>query len=211
MFIGPKKMFTAAAVGVATCWIPVPFYNVSIRFQQDKILPKELQRGYKNHLHAAFKIFSKDGIYPFIRSAGPLMTEFGAETFAIFYWLDFFKDKTRPFRNFGTDQPGTSDNFNRLIYVTSGAYLGLFHAYPFRTLRKYVEELPKNSKGELFFKSYSEAFWKALGDAYNLAHLWNGFHRYCTVAMPPLFATLWFADAIGLLDTLELPAVFIQG
>lgn len=204
-----KKWLTSMAIGATVCWIPVPFYNLSIRYEQDKILPKELSRGYKNHFHAAYVILKKDGIFPFWRSSGPLMAEAFLETFALFYWVDFIKEKTRHFKSWGTDQPGSTDWFHRIFYVSGGVYFSLMTGYPLRALRFYVDELPKNAQGELFFKSYAEALWKSLGDHFNIAHLWNNFHKHVGRAGLPLFLTTWFADCIGLFDQLELPSIYV--
>jgi hypothetical protein len=65
-------------------------------------------------------------------------------------------------------------------------------------MRHYVDELPRNSKGQKFLASYSEAFWKYLLDTANGMNLWNGFNRYVAKAGPPLFLTMLFADTLGL-------------
>ncbi|CAG9311988.1 unnamed protein product [Blepharisma stoltei] len=205
-----KSLITAGAIGLVTCWIPVPFHNVSIRFEQDKILPKEYARGYRNHLHAAITILKKDGMYPFVRSAGPIMGEAFGETLGLFFWTDFWKEKSRHMKHWGTDQPGTPECWLRAAYVSLGVYSGLFMGYPFRLLRHFVEELPKNSKGELFFTNYAEAFWKALSDQFYIAQMWNGFHAYLFKAGVPLFLTTWFADSIGIFDQAVFPAIYVS-
>lgn len=204
-----KKLLTSFAVGGLTSWIPVPFHNVAIRFQQDQILPKEFSRGYSNHLSCAYNIIAKDGPFPLMRSAGPIMGEAWAGTFALFFWIDFIKDKLRVIKNYGTDHPGFYDSWCRILYTSFAVYMSLGHAYPFRIMRLWVDELPKNKRGELYFKNYAEAFWKALGDNFTFSQLFNGFHLHLIRAGPPLFAAVWFADVIGLNEQVEFPAVYV--
>mmetsp|Transcript_14171 Transcript_14171/g.14238 ORF Transcript_14171/g.14238 Transcript_14171/m.14238 type:complete len:348 (-) Transcript_14171:34-1077(-) len=204
-----KYLLTAAAIGAVTCWIPVPFYNISLRFEQDKILPKEFARGYRNHFQAAFTILSKDGIYPFIRGAGPLMGQAFGETLGLLFFTDFIKEKLRHMRHWGTDFPGTPEAILRAVYVSAGVYAGVFMGYPFLHLKHLVEELPKNSNGELFFKNYAEALWKSLGDTFYIGQMWNGFHGYLARAGVPLFLATWFADSIGIFDQAVFPAVYV--
>ncbi|OMJ87264.1 hypothetical protein SteCoe_11031 [Stentor coeruleus] len=199
-----KKLATSLLVGLSTCWIPVPFNNVQIRYQQDQILPPEHARGYKNHFHAAYSIATKDGFFPFFRGGLPIMAEKTIQTMCLFFYLDFIKEKCHHIQHYGTDLGGFSDNSMRLIYTSLGVYLGVLHGYPILTLGKMVEQLPLNSKGERFFNNYSEAAWKALGENFNVYSLWHGFHRYLLKVGPPMFLTMWFADVMGLFDILYL-------
>jgi hypothetical protein len=205
----PKKFFTSITVGLLTSWIPVPFHNVMMRYRQDQILPTEFKRGYRSPLHAAYTIARKDGLFPFVRSAGPIMAEHTASTFGLFFFLDFFKDKARHLRNFGGDFDQYSDTFLKFVCVSLGTYLSLFHAYPFRSLRLWVEELPTNANGEVLFRNYAEAFWKVMSDDVNMTQLWNGFHRYLARAGPPLFATIWVADGFGLTPVSTFPTIWV--
>mmetsp|Transcript_34073 Transcript_34073/g.59421 ORF Transcript_34073/g.59421 Transcript_34073/m.59421 type:complete len:345 (+) Transcript_34073:513-1547(+) len=203
----PKTFATAFTVGMLTCWIPVPFYNISIRYDQDKILPREIARGYRNHFHAAYTIAKLDGLFPFVRSAGPLMGEYASATSAMFFWLDFFKEKLRFLTHFSTAFPGYNEFAVQVTCVGLGAYMSCVFGYPFRIMRHYVDELPRNSKGEKYLASYSEAFWKYLVETANGMQLWNGFNRYVFRAGPPLFLTMLFADTLGLSkQTLFIPA-----
>ena len=204
-----KKMITSATVGASTCWIPVPFINVVMRYHQDQILPKEYSRGYRGYLHAAFTIARKDGLFPFVRSAGPIMAEKFLQTTGLFFWLDFTRDKIKHTENWGTDHIGTSPTTLRFFYISAGTYLGLMSGYPMFTLRNLVENMPLNSKGELFFGSYAEAFWKTLGDNFEFTALWNGFPRYLAKQGPPIFATLWFADVLGLLKQYHVDGIVL--
>ena len=162
-----------------------------------------------NHFHAALSILKNDGPYPLMRSAGPLMAEFTAQTFGMLFWMDFLKDKFRTGRTFGLDFEPFPNMYIRVICTTAATYLGLIHGFTFKSMRHWVESLPRNSKGELPFNSYAECFWKAMGDTYNVAHLWNGFHRYLMRAGPPLWVSIWVADSLGVFDQPELPAVYL--
>ena len=204
-----KKLITALSIGVSTSWIPVPFLNIAKRYQQDTILPKEFSRGYRGYLHAIISIARNDGLFPFIRGAGPIMAEKALQTTGTLFWLDFVKDKLKHTLNFGTDQEGLNPILLRLLYVSFGTYIGLFYGYPMIMLRQYVEKLPLNSKGELYFANYSEALWKALGDNFRFPSLWCGFHTYLLKCGPPLFATLWFADSIGLFDQYQIDGIIM--
>lgn len=204
-----KKFITALTVGISSMWIPVPFVNIAIRYHQDQILPKELSRGYKGYMDAAFKIAKNDGLFPFFRGGGPMMIEKALQTTGLFFWMDFLKDKLKHMEHWGTDHPGFSQNYLRFLYVSFGTYIGLLYGYPLVVLRNYVEKLPLNSKGEMYFASYSEAIWKGLGDNYEFTGLWSGFHRYLLKCGPPLFLTVWFADVIGLLDQHHPPPFLV--
>ena len=204
-----KKFITALTVGISTMWIPVPFVNIAVRYEQDKILPKEHARGYRGYLHAAYVIARKDGAFPFIRGGGPIMAEKALQTTGMFFWLDFLRDKLKHTEHFGTDHPGFSETYLRFLYVSFGTYIGLLYGYPMVALKNYVEGLPLNSKGEPYFATYAEAVWKGLGDNFNYNLLWIGFHRYLIKCGPPLFATLWFADRIGLLEQYQVDAILV--
>jgi hypothetical protein len=193
-----KKYLTAFFIGMVTCWIPVPFNNVVLRYNQDKILPKELSRGYKGYFDAAYQIATKDGLFPFIRGSGPLMAEKTLQTTGMFFWMDSLRDKLKHVEKIG-DFPGVNPTTLKFFYIGFGTYMGLLHGYPALALKHYVESTPLNSKGEPFFATYSEGLWKILGDTVNFSFLWSGFHSYLFRAGPPLFATLWFADSMGLL------------
>jgi hypothetical protein len=182
----PKVLANAVVVGALTSWIQVPYYNISIRYHQDQILPKELARGYKNCLHTALTIARVDGLFPFFRSAGPLMGEYTAATASMFFWFDFTKEKLRFLTPFSTDFPGYNPFAVQCTCVAFGAYASLVFAYPLRMMRHYVDELPRNSKGQKYLASYSEAFWKYLVDTANGMNLWNGFNRYVEGRPSPL-------------------------
>ena len=205
-----KHLLTAAAVGALTCWIPVPFHNLMIRFNQDQILPKEFSRGYRSPLHALVQIVKNDGFYPLVRSAGPLMAENFLTTWMMFFTVDFLKDKARLLNSMGYDQEMTPYWQTKPFYVAGGAFSGLFAGYHVRSLRVAVEEHPKNLKGELLFGNYAEATWRGLGESFQTQQLWSGFGRYFLRAGPPLMATIWFADSIGLLDQTEFKPAYVD-
>jgi len=205
-----KHFLTAAAVGVLTSWIPVPFHNIMVRFNQDQILPKEFARGYRSPLHAAFQIVKSDGFYPLVRSAGPLMAESTLNTTTMLYITDFMKDKARVLGTQGFDHEMTPNWMTKPIYVFLGALSGLFAGFAMRSLRVAVDEHPKNMKGELLFGSYAEATWRGLGDSFQIHQLWSGFMPYFFKAGPPLMATIWFADSIGLLDQTEFEPSYVD-
>lgn len=205
-----KHFLTAAAVGALTSWIPVPFHNIMVRYNQDQILPREFARGYKSPLHAAFQIVKQDGLYPLVRSGGPLMAENTLNTMMMFYMVDFLKDKARVLKTQGFDHEMTPDWMTKPIYVFFGAMAGLFSGFGVRSLRMAVEEHPKNAKGELLFGSYAEATWRGLGDSFQIHQLWSGFIPYFCRAGPPLMATIWFADSIGLLDQVVFDPSYVD-
>lgn len=205
-----KHFLTAAAVGALTSWIPVPFHNIMVRYNQDQILPREFARGYKSPLHAAFQIVKQDGLYPLVRSGGPLMAENTLNTMMMFYMVDFLKDKARLLKTQGFDHEMTPDWMMKPIYVFFGAMAGLFSGFGVRSLRMAVEEHPKNAKGELLFGSYAEATWRGLGDSFQIHQLWSGFIPYFCRAGPPLMATIWFADSIGLLDQVVFDPSYVD-
>jgi hypothetical protein len=205
-----KHFLTAGAVGALTSWIPVPFHNIMVRYNQDQILPREFARGYKSPLHAAFQIVKQDGLYPLVRSGGPLMAENTLNTMMMFYMVDFLKDKARVLKTQGFDHEMTPDWMTKPIYVFFGAMAGLFSGFGVRSLRMAVEEHPKNAKGELLFGSYAEATWRGLGDSFQMHQLWTGFVPYFCRAGPPLMATIWFADSIGLLDQVVFDPSYVD-
>ena len=145
-----------------------------------------------------------------MRSAGPIMGEFWGQTLGLFFWFDVIKDKFRATRDFGQDFPGFPQWIARIYYTSLAVYISLFNGYPFRMIRHFVEELPRNNQGEVLFKTYAECFWKAIGDNFKMWHLWNGFHRYLIKAAPPLWITVWFADSIGLLEQTEFLSVWAK-
>ena len=152
-------------------------------------------------MSAAATILAKDGVYPLVRGAGPLMGEAFMQTTFLFSSIVFLKDKLLPLRSYGFEfdggMPYTPIKF---MFLSGGVFTGMFFSYPFRMLRQMVEELPKNSKGEKFFKTYSEAWWKFRGESFDIISLWNGFNRHLVKAGIPLFGMLWIAESMGLLD-----------
>lgn len=204
-----KKFITSAFVGVATCWIPIPFHNIAIRYHQDTILPKELSRGYKGYLHATYNIAVRDGVFPFIRGGGPLLFRHAFETTGMLFWLDFFKDKCRHIKYFGSTNGSFSDTSMRLTYISLGTTIGLAYGYAFESVKKFVELVPKNSKGERYFNNYAEGGMKTLGEYYNILSTFRGFGSHFIRSAPPLFMSLWFADVIGVFDVNAIESVIL--
>ena len=204
-----KKIVTAFTVGVATCWIPVPFYNIQMRYEQDKIMPKEVSRGYRGYLHAAYSILKNDGVFPFIRGSGPYLAEKTLQTFGLFFWIDFVRDKLKHFRTFNEYEVGFNENYLRFISISIGVMSGIFYGYPMLMLKEMVEGMPRNSKGELYLETYSEALWKIATENVSVVYLWNGYFKYLTRVGPPLFITCWVADLLGLLEQYEVPGIVL--
>jgi hypothetical protein len=111
-------------VGAATCWIPVPFHNIERRMAQDAIMPKDIRRGYRNPFTAAIQIAAKDGVYPFIRSAGPLMGENFMNTFCLFFLTEFWYDKYNILLDYGyrMDGAGMPVNWVRFLALFTGVF-----------------------------------------------------------------------------------------
>jgi hypothetical protein len=195
-----KKAVTAITVGFLTSWIPVPFHNIMIRYEQDRILPAEHSRGYRGYMHTAVQMARHDGFFPFIRSAFPLMAEKTWQTASLFYWTDIIKEKCHHFQHYGSNNGGFSDFTMKTVYLGFGSLFGLIGGYPFVRFREIMEQFPLNSRGEPAFASYSEGFWRLLSEHYNPIQLMSGFWPYVVRCGPPLFLTMWFADSIGLLD-----------
>lgn len=204
-----KKLLTSAFVGALTCWIPVPFHNIAVRYHQDKIMPKEHSRGYRGYIHTAYNIALKDGAFPFMRGGLPIMTRFWLETSSTLFWLDFLKDKCLHVQYYGSTNGGFSDTSMRLLYVTFGTSVGITYGYAFETIRNRVEKYPKNSKGERYFESYAEGGLKTLGEYYNVLSTFRGFGRHFLRNAPPLFMSLWFADIIGVFDIYRIESIIL--
>lgn len=132
-------------------------------------------------------------------------------TTMLFAPLIFIKDKILPLRKYGLDfDAGVPYTPLKFIFISAGVYASLFFSYPFRVLRHMVEELPKNSKGEKFFKTYSEAYWKFRSESFDIMSLWNGFHRHLAKVGLPLFGTLWVAESMGLLEWSNREYVYVD-
>lgn len=96
---------TSLLVGVTTGWVPALWHNLGIRFSQDKILPRDIARGYRNHWHALGSIIKNDGFYPLVRSIGPLYAEQVAATVGLFTTMDLVKEKIRHAEYMGSAYP----------------------------------------------------------------------------------------------------------
>jgi hypothetical protein len=179
---------------------------------QDKIMPKDIARGYRNPLTAAVQIVAKDGLFPLMRGAGPIMGEHFVGTSVIFFSTDFMIDKLWPLRNYGYQFPnaGLPESWIKIMGLSSGIMFALFASYPVRTLRAMVEHHPLNNKGERLFETYAEAYWKFAGEQFNPMHCWTGFSRYFVKTAPPIFAAWWLADSFGLIRLREMQLLYVD-
>jgi hypothetical protein len=202
-----KKLIASAFVGASTAWITVPFFNVARRYHQDTVLPKEHSRGYRGYMHAAYVIARKDGLLPFTRSSVPLMLQYTLETSGTLFWTDFAKDKCYHLKNYGGPLGGFSDFSMKVGYLSFGTFFGLLYGYSFDSVRKSMEMLPKNAKGETYFANYAEAGMKTLGEYYNIYGAYSGFGKHLLRSGPTMFMTLWFADSLGLLDVNRVSSI----
>jgi hypothetical protein len=87
-------------------------------------MPKDVRRGYSNPFTAAAQIAAKDGFYPFIRSAGPLMGENFMNTFCLFFLTEFWYDKYNILLDYGyrMDGAGMPVNWVRFISLFTGVF-----------------------------------------------------------------------------------------
>ena len=85
-------------------------------------------------------------------------------------------------------------------YLSFGTFFGLLYGYSFDSVRKSLELLPKNAKGQPYFVNYTEAGMKTLGEYYSIYGAYSGFGKHLIRSGLTFFLTLWFSDSLGLLD-----------
>lgn len=194
-----KMMGASAIAGLMCGWTNYSLEVARRTYNADIQWPEELRKGYRSPLHALLTIPFKEGPYFLFKGGFPHYLGNSVGFFAVMYNYIFLKDKTAWLWRYN------EINYNFLKFIIL-SFSFSFHimGQPFFVMKDLYDTLPRARGGKHPFDSTADAlrFYKLNFDKMS-ANLTIGFWRWFKEYGIILYATLWMADSVGMLDNFK--------
>ena len=182
-----QKTLSAMSAGAIAAVIGNPFDLALVRMQADGCAPESQRRGYKNVLHAVYRIAKEEGLKTLWRGSVPMICRAVAMNTGMLASYDQFKEVLLPYTGSGMS--------NNLWASAFTSFICSFTALPFDMMKTKLMNMHMNPvTGEYPYKNILDCGIKIVKQG-GVLSLWRGYWTFYVRTAPHSMITLLAKDA----------------